>query len=165
MGVNVMLPMAEHEIRREQVTRWRSLVRRAYGPLKQSDVAQETGISQPWVNQIANGRVPSREKLAQLAEGLKMEPRVAAELFELAGYPVPPTMQTPADRLLTGLKALARLYGEEHITLQSSAGPLPSLAVTDEQVDELLRFQEGSARRTYAREGKDLPEPLYITEL
>ena len=69
------------------------------GPLRQREVAEMTGISQPYINQMLNGKVPSLEMLTRLANGLRLEPSKRARLFAQAGYDDP---FRPADGMALG---------------------------------------------------------------
>lgn len=67
-------------------TEFRRTVREAAGGRSQRDIAELTGISQPYINQVMNGRIPSREVLLRIAAGLEVEPNLRSRLMALAGY-------------------------------------------------------------------------------
>lgn len=93
---------------------WREAVREAFAGRRQVDVAEVTGISQPWVNMIANGRIPTRETLALLCDRLAVGADLRARLFRLAGQvdPAAPDSPSPAEALLAGLRALDAEFGQ-----------------------------------------------------
>jgi transcriptional regulator with XRE-family HTH domain len=55
--------------------------------LSQADIGRRTGISSAWLSQmVKNGKVPSRESVRQLVEGLDLGYEDRARLYAAAGY-------------------------------------------------------------------------------
>ena len=66
---------------------FKSVLRTVVGKRTVGEVVESTGISTAYVhNMLAQGRVPSPEKLAQLSDGLNLTPEDRERVFEAAGY-------------------------------------------------------------------------------
>lgn len=54
--------------------------------LTDREVAEACGISQPYVNQVRNGKIPSMAMCHRIAEGLALKSSRRGRLFAAAGY-------------------------------------------------------------------------------
>jgi transcriptional regulator with XRE-family HTH domain len=58
----------------------------AVGRRRGREIAEKTGVSQPYVNQILKGQIPERDTLVRLLDGIGLTGWRRARLFALAGY-------------------------------------------------------------------------------
>lgn len=80
--------------------------------LKQGEVVARTGVSPAYLNDmLTRGRIPSYEKLSQLADGLGLSPVERQRLFTAAGHHYEPPHPS-AEGLTAEVVELARRIGE-----------------------------------------------------
>lgn len=84
--------------------RWRELMARVYAGRDDTQVAELSGLSQPWVNQIKNGRAPSREALALILDALEVGPVLRAEVFAETPFSDPSHGTDPFTAALEGIR-------------------------------------------------------------
>lgn len=115
---------------------WKEMVRELYGERSDVEVADITGVSQPWINQIKNGRMPSRETLALLADRLHAPTSLRGRLFRFLGYADPEGADTwdPDAAFTQGIRALQEEFGP----FQWSSEVIPLARATPEEIDALL---------------------------
>jgi transcriptional regulator with XRE-family HTH domain len=95
---------------------FRQLVRSAVGKLSQREIADKTGISQPYAYQILNGHIPSREKLVALVDGLDIKGWQRARLFDLANYR--DDQDAPGDELPVPFQEVAREMQRQNLSVE-----------------------------------------------
>lgn len=122
------------------VALWRETVREMYGGREDAEVARLTGVSQPWVNQIRNGRIPSRRTLAAIADTLKPARDMRSRLFRMAGYvdPLAALDEPPYDpdaAFMEGVRQLREEFGGDY---QFSLGEFPFSEATPEEIEAAL---------------------------
>jgi len=111
---------------------WKAAIAQAYGGREEFELHELTDISQPWLNQIKNGRIPSREFLRRICDLPGVARRTRAALFYLAGY-VDPAAESDA-ALMAGVRELQQEYGDFGV----STTDLPVAGASLEEVERFL---------------------------